>query len=509
MSTPAPQKNFCISLKSSTSKFGRHRADDGNPLSSLQFEPAWDSDELYDALRIAYPQIRSHKDRFLRAVIEFYDAELGKARKSGVGLSTPPTSLPDMASNEVSLDNREGSSSSENLELPSWRPHENHGASANKRLSQKRKQSGIEGMQATFSIVPGGGKQRTKRLMTDAEREQYRHTKKVGACEPCRKRKRKCICKLATQAHSSDAKRPRLASNCLPIKDHTSVTNEPTAVTDDKYNKFDHDTHLLALDALDPEDDKEIEEGPENLALSCVSRSLSLSPISTAFDAEFDLSSFLLCPELTLGDLAMPGNPVTSLGLQDGPLSSQPASGPVFLASSEKPVKFPYGYSDCEAFINFQESATDTDSTIQHGVSSLYNASPPGSPKADFTHTLQLISRAATLLAPLSRFGPDAQLLLNDLNNLKVQLKFLLEPLPLSATSTNYFNTARGRSLDIKEPLQEFLMRLEKSCNVDDLVGQRSGLAYTSTTFQIRKPNWAQGVKDDARKLRGLIGRKL
>lgn len=191
MSNPVPPKNFHVSLKSPNSHSGRRTRDEGSPLSSLHFEPAWDSDELYDALRIAYPQIRSHKDRFLRAVIEFYEAELGRARNLGVGLDTPPSSPPNMVRNDGVWHQREGGSSSEDSEMPRWQSSNSQWARASGHMSQKRKRSGIEGMQATFSIVPGGGKPRTKRPMTDAEREQYRHTKKVGACEPCRKRKRK------------------------------------------------------------------------------------------------------------------------------------------------------------------------------------------------------------------------------------------------------------------------------------------------------------------------------
>lgn len=191
MSSPAPPKNFRVSLNSPNSNFERGTRDEGNPSCSLHFEPAWDSDELYDALRIAYPQIKSHKDRFLRAVIEFYDAELGRARNWRRGLDTPPSSPPDLARNDGFLHDRARSSSSEVSEMSIWQSSNLHRLSTSGHQPQKRKRPGIEGMQATFSIVPGGGKPRTKRPMTDAERVQYRHTKKVGACEPCRKRKRK------------------------------------------------------------------------------------------------------------------------------------------------------------------------------------------------------------------------------------------------------------------------------------------------------------------------------
>src|ERR1700712_2115592 len=110
MSIPTPPKNFRVSIKDPNLSAGirtRDVGDEGNPLSSLHFEPAWDSDELYDALRIAYPRIKGHKDRFLRAVIEFYDAELGRARNSGRGLDTPPSSPPGVMKNDERGSNSE------------------------------------------------------------------------------------------------------------------------------------------------------------------------------------------------------------------------------------------------------------------------------------------------------------------------------------------------------------------------------------------------------------------
>lgn len=194
MSNLTPPKNFQVSIRGPNPNpevRTRDVGDEGNPLSSLHFEPAWDSDELYDALRIAYPRIKSHKDRFLRAVIEFYDAELGRARISSRGLNTPPSSPPDMWKENVLLEMRSRSSSFEDSET--LRGHDSlyNRTGASFRSHSKRKEGGIAGMQATFSITPGGTKPRTKRPMTDEEKKQYRHTKRVGACEPCRKRKRK------------------------------------------------------------------------------------------------------------------------------------------------------------------------------------------------------------------------------------------------------------------------------------------------------------------------------
>ncbi|KAE9975238.1 hypothetical protein BLS_006594 [Venturia inaequalis] len=506
MPNPGPPKNFRVSFKSSSSNFERTGRDEEHPLSSLHFQPAWDSDDLFDALRTAYPQIRRHKDRCVRAGFEFYDAELRRVKCLGEGPITPPSSPPDTARSDEFVHQGERGSSSKDAEMPVWQSSASYGAGANTHKPQKRKRSGMEEMQATFSIVPGGGKPRTKRPMTAAERDQYRHTKKVGACDPCRKRKRKCVCKLATEAHISDGKRPRQSDNCIPVKEIFSASKEPTIPTEHKETGFDHHTQLPVFDASDIQQSLRIEEMPEDAAVSRVSRSLSLSPLIRAFDANFDLSSFLLCPELNLGDLAMPGNPMLSLDLQEEHLPSASIPVPESPTSFETPLKFASEYLDCEAFVNFREPAPVLDTSTKHGVVHLQNHVSPGCASIVFTNSLQLISRAATALAPYSRFAADAQLLLGDLSTLKIQLELLQKPLPFLSKSSRYHNTARDIVTDINEPLQEFLTRLEQLCGVDETDGQRLKLAYMSTSFQIQKSYWFQGVKDDAKRLRGLIG---
>jgi hypothetical protein len=257
--------------------------------------------------------------------------------------------------------------------------------------------------------------------------------------------------------------------------------------------------------------DGDIDDTMGEMVVTRVTRSLSpLSPLNLPLDLKYDWSSFTIYPELNLGDLAMPNMPVPDLGLNDGPLDFDEmvpdSSSPVVWDLSAKYL------NQCDAYFTSSNSAnspSSSSSPTQTGTISRphpLNAFPLGYPDSDFATSIGLISRATAALAPFSRFASDAQLLLQDLRTLRLQLQLLRKPLPFLAKSINYYNTVREVALDIREPLQVFLERLEKMCGVEDIDGQRLGLAYTSTAFQLRKLEWVRGVKDDARRLRGMIG---
>lgn len=285
-----------------------------------------------------------------------------------------------------------------------------------------------------------------------------------------------------------------------------SSPKESTAATDDSESGSDHNTNLPAFNIPGSQNFQTIEEAPEEMAVSRVSRSLSLSPLSKAFDANFDPSSFLLCPELNLGDLAMPGNPISSLDFQEEHLSCVPMPVPKSTVASDHLVKSPLGYLDCEAFVNFQEPATDPDASTQHGVVRFQSLIPSDCASIEFTKSLQLISRASTALVPFSRLAADAQILLSDLGTLKMQLELLRKPPPYLLISSKYQNAFRDLAIHVNKPLQEFLARLEQVCGVD---GHMLGMASTSTTSQFRRLKWVQGVRDDASILRALIANRI
>lgn len=275
-------------------------------------------------------------------------------------------------------------------------------------------------------------------------------------------------------------------------------------MADEKENKFDQDTQNPPSDVIDShiQHDQTIEEAPEDMAVSRISRSLSLSPLSRALDTTFDSSSFVLCPELNLGDLAMPFNPISSLDLQEEHVPANLETIPDIPVHPESPAKLQFGYLDCEAFINFQDSAVIPDLPTQHEVFACQNPSAPSSSDVDFAASLDLISRATAALAPFSRFAPDAQLLLADLQTLNLQLKLLRKPLPYLPNPTTYHNTMRDVVLCIRDPLEVFLARLDKISIADN---QGPGQTATKRMFRSVSFAWAWRVKDDARRLREMI----
>lgn len=279
-------------------------------------------------------------------------------------------------------------------------------------------------------------------------------------------------------------------------------------MADDKENKSDHVTQLSAPDVFNShvQYDETIEEVPEDMAVSRISRSLSLSPLSRAFDAKYDLSSFLLCPELNLGDLAMPGIAISSLDIQQEHLLSESAPVPDLPLSPESLVKLPFGYLDREAFINFPNTTIGPVSLAKLGAASLQYQCSMERLDVDFTASLDLISRATTALAPFSCFALDVKFLLGDLQILKMQLDLLRTPLPFFSRSPKHLDTIRDITLDIEEPLRKIVTRVEELCGIEDPDRQKLGLAYAIKASKWQKLGWDLGVRDDVRNLRGLIG---
>lgn len=296
-----------------------------------------------------------------------------------------------------------------------------------------------------------------------------------------------CVCRLATGAQVPDSKRPRLLGNYPPVKD-SSVTQEELATTvDDEGNRSDHDAQLSAFDVADSHvQHQTIEEASIDMAVSPISRSLSLSPMSRAFDAEFDASSFLLCPEFNLGDLAMPGNPITNLNLQD----TSSIMTPEIAAAPEWPVQPPFDYLGCEAFIDFQVSAATPNSQTKHGVVNRQNAYPRVDFDPNFIATLELISQPKKAVTTFSRFEPDTQLLLGDLHTLKMHLKDFQTFLTLLSEALTCHGNIQDAFPDMKALVRRLVIHLEQ-CSIKPLPS--GGIP------------WAVGVKDDAKKLRGFI----
>ncbi|KAK5685566.1 hypothetical protein LTS10_003647 [Elasticomyces elasticus] len=185
-----------------------------DPAAPPVYFPPKDSDELFDALRMAFPHVKSHTERMRDAMIKFLLEERDAEQLQNSVNTFPDTtsatpsewqqSWPSMSSSGT------GSSTFSSPELfdlatPTF------GMSPMPQVPQLSRQyssapsvaatsngdaspPALEGMTGVFSVsTTDQPKQRIRRKMTEAEKAEYRKRRIVKACEKCSKRKRKCV----------------------------------------------------------------------------------------------------------------------------------------------------------------------------------------------------------------------------------------------------------------------------------------------------------------------------
>ncbi|KAK8167795.1 hypothetical protein IWX90DRAFT_412514 [Phyllosticta citrichinensis] len=201
----AAVKNFRISRASSASSASRGDASH-DPFTKLVFEPALESDELFDALREAYPAVKTHTERKKQAVLDFLMDERQAIEQEitafvhGTGAAAPvdaafnpqddasPLNPPSVRNPSTSYSGDESFSSSA---APS------SAESSPETLSLKQMTSVWT---ASGDAPP---KIHHRRSMTTKEKEEYRKRRQMKACQDCRSRKRKCNHDAAAAAASS------------------------------------------------------------------------------------------------------------------------------------------------------------------------------------------------------------------------------------------------------------------------------------------------------------------
>lgn len=183
----------------------------GQPMdltAPLAFFPPKDSDELFDALRISFPHLKSHSERVRQAVIGYLLEE--------TVVPQMPEQLPTPQTNQsLTVSPWEASIQSMSSDDSTWSSPDmlglatpSFGNSPQPRYSQPMtRQSTIsmpvsqtegtppalEQMTGVFSLSDSAQpKQRVRRKMTEAEKAEYRKRRIVKACDKCSKRKRKC-----------------------------------------------------------------------------------------------------------------------------------------------------------------------------------------------------------------------------------------------------------------------------------------------------------------------------
>jgi hypothetical protein len=134
-------------------------------LDSFIWKPPKHSDELHDALRIAFPQWKTHRERMREAHIEFlvHECETGKRTHDITNLAE--SKMPTKAGTGIS-------------KVP----------------NRKRAPKDWDGMTVVWTrkdgVIRTPG---SKRVMTDQERADYRSRRAQGACAICKKRKKKVL----------------------------------------------------------------------------------------------------------------------------------------------------------------------------------------------------------------------------------------------------------------------------------------------------------------------------
>ncbi|KAF2815409.1 uncharacterized protein BDZ99DRAFT_567255 [Mytilinidion resinicola] len=198
--------------------------DSYDPCAGIEFDPPRDSDELFDALKAAYPRRRTHKARIREAIIEFLVTER-EASRSRSGSPVASTRDSDrrgdiehviegpngaVVSDKISRDfDTQGSKKESTAAITrpdptpaTTRSLDDGVAKPSKQTSQERSIA-VQSLAATrvavndltivWSSVDGLARNaRVKRIMTDEELEQYRLRRVIGACKVCKAKKRKC-----------------------------------------------------------------------------------------------------------------------------------------------------------------------------------------------------------------------------------------------------------------------------------------------------------------------------
>lgn len=170
-----------------------------DPTAPLHFLPPKDSDELFDALRFAFPHLNTHSERLRDATIKFL-LEEQQGYSSPLPFPTPQVSAQPQLQPLTGSPTSAGSTSSSKLNVWNYATVGTKGKFKHTPSSQSNSQRSslltkdmppAEQMTGVFSISSVQPKQHQRRKMTEKEKAEYRKRRTVKACDKCAKRKRK------------------------------------------------------------------------------------------------------------------------------------------------------------------------------------------------------------------------------------------------------------------------------------------------------------------------------
>lgn len=146
-----------------------------DPMEGIRWQPEKESDELYDALKRAFPGRKTHRERMCEALMQFLAEELGGASKDR-GLETK--------------------SSTKALQVSSP-PLKRVPPMVNDTIQPVEKRQKTDRAWADMTVVWKSDTGLTKgarprRMMNEDERADYRMRRVRGACVACKRKKRKC-----------------------------------------------------------------------------------------------------------------------------------------------------------------------------------------------------------------------------------------------------------------------------------------------------------------------------
>lgn len=168
-----------------------------DPTSPLLFFPPKGSDELFDALREAFPHLKTHSERMRDAIIKYLleEREGDQSQASpAIAVESAATAWPSVSSSvSGSVLN---SPDILNMSTSAYSPQSNSPQltrQASAATSSQPSPPSLDQMTNVFCLSNRAQpKQRVRRKMTEAEKVEYRKRRIVKACENCAKRKRKC-----------------------------------------------------------------------------------------------------------------------------------------------------------------------------------------------------------------------------------------------------------------------------------------------------------------------------
>lgn len=230
--------------------------------SPLSFFPPKGSDELFDALREAFPHLKSHSERMRDAMIQFLlEERLGEQFElsPATTMESSQVTWPSVSSGSTSVFS---SPDLLNFATPasfSDSPQLHQSSTA---PSSQPSPPSLDQMTGVFSLSSNPQpKQRIRRKMTEAEKIEYRKRRIVKACDKCAKRKRKCphnqaeMKTIPTPSTKSTSPLSALATEPSERQSHTEIpmtfdeSFDPTAFGSfGDFNMFDDPLPELSVD---------------------------------------------------------------------------------------------------------------------------------------------------------------------------------------------------------------------------------------------------------------------